>query len=165
MESLSRQDPALDPVKLHAKVSLTFDLVQKAWEARDYSSVRHLLLPDILARHEKLLKDMRNCHDINRVEGLRIERLEFVHLDSPQPAGAQEVTALITFRASVYFIDDRTGAYTYGQRSPSLFQEFWVFRRGEEGWLLQDIEQSHESNRLRRPNIAAGLTDEELVNA
>jgi predicted lipid-binding transport protein (Tim44 family) len=144
---------------------MTFTRVQKAWEARDYSFIEHLILPDILAKHEGLLKEMRNCHEINRIEDLRIERLEFVHLFCPHFVDGQEVTALITFRATVYFVDDRTGAYTRGLRSPTWFQEFWVLRRSGEDWRLQDIEQSYESERLERANIVTDLTDQQVANA
>jgi hypothetical protein len=140
-------------------------LVQKAWEARDYGSVRHLLLPGILAKHEKLLQSMREHHEINRIDDLRLERLEFVHLYCPQYVEIWEATALITFQARVYFVDDRTGAYTRGPRSSTWFQEFWVFRRRGETWLLQDIEESHLSDRLERPNYVAELTDQQLANA
>jgi hypothetical protein len=165
MEFLVHQDRALDPSVLHQWIALTFLLVQKAGAARDYSSVRHLLLPGILARHEALLKSMRDHHEFNRIEGLQIERLEFVHLHCPHSVEAQEVTALITFRASVYFVDDRTEAYTRGLRSPTWFQEFWIFRRRGTGWLLQDIEQSHESDRLERSNLVEDLTAQQLMNA
>jgi hypothetical protein len=113
-------------------------------------------------RHPVLV---RQNHEINRIEDLRIERLEFVHLHCPRCEENQEVTALITFRASVYFVDDRTGAYTRGSRLPSCFQEFWTFGRQGDTWLLQTIEQSHESDRLERPNFVADLTEEQLANA
>jgi predicted lipid-binding transport protein (Tim44 family) len=162
---LACRDHALDPGELHRRITTTFVLVQKAWEARDYGPVRHLLLPNILAKHETLLKSMRSNHEINRIEGLRVERLELVHLHCPGCVDDQEVTALITFRASVYFVHDRTGAHTRGLRSPSWFQELWTFRRRENGWLLQGIEQSHESDRPERPNFAADLTDWQSANA
>ena len=165
LEFLACRDRAFDPAELHRFIATTFALVQKAWEARDYQPVRHLLLPNILAKHEALLKSMRGHHEINRIEGLRVERLELVHLHCPARADDQEVTALITFRASVYFVDDRTGANTRGLRSQSWFQELWTFRRRGSGWLLQDIEQSHESDRPERPNLVADLTDQQLANA
>jgi hypothetical protein len=165
MEFSAHQDSALDPGELHKWIAMTFVLVQKAWQERDYESVRDLLLPGILAKHQGLLQSMRKNHEINRIECLRIERLEFVHLHCPRRVEDQEVTALITFRASVYFVDGRTGAYRRGLQSPSWFQEFWVFRRQDEKWLLQTIEQSHESDRLGRPNFVADLTDQQLANA
>jgi hypothetical protein len=165
MAFLAHADRALNPDDLHSWIAMTFTCVQMAWEERDYSSVRHLLLPGILAKHERLLKEMRNSHEINRIEDLRIERLEFVHLHCPQSVKEQEVTALITFRASVYFVDDRTGAHTRGSRSPTWFQEFWIFRRRGDSWLLQTIEQSHESDRLERTTLVADLTEQQKQNA
>ncbi len=165
MEFLAHQDQGLNPARLQQWIATTFVLVQKAWEARNYESVRHLLLPNLLSKHQQLLRSMQKNHEINRIKDLGIERLEFVHLHCPKCVGDQEVTALITFRASVYFVDDRTGAYTRGLRSASWFQEFWVFRRRGDGWLLEDIEQSHESSRHERSNFVADLADQQLVNA
>jgi predicted lipid-binding transport protein (Tim44 family) len=127
--------------------------VQQAWEARDYSPVRDLLMPGILAEHEGLLQSMRANHEVNRIVDLRIERQEFMHLSCPGRLDMQEVTALLTFRARVYFIDERTGLYTCGSRSLEWFQEFWTFRRQGDRWLLQAIERSHESDRLQRANL------------
>jgi predicted lipid-binding transport protein (Tim44 family) len=165
LQFLAHRDRAFEPDELLRFISPTFALVQKAWESRDYGPVRHLLLPNILAKHEALLKSMRGNHEINRIEGLGVERLELVHLHCPARADDQEVTALITFRASVYFVDDRTGAHTRGLRSPSWFQELWTFRRRGSGWLVQEIEQSHESDRHERPNLVADLTDWQSANA
>jgi predicted lipid-binding transport protein (Tim44 family) len=162
---LACRDRAFDPAELHRCVATTFALVQQAWEARACQPVRHLLLPNILAKHEALLQSMRNNHEINRIEGLRVERLELVHVHRPRCEDDQEVAALITFRASVYFVDDRTGAHTRGLRSPGWFRELWTFRRRGEGWLLQDIERSHEPDRPERPNFVADLTDRQSANA
>ncbi len=165
MEFLAHQDRTLDPGELQQRIATTFRLVLKAWEARDYSSVRHFLLPGILAKHEKPLKEMRNRHEINRIEDLCIERFEFVHLYCPEHVEEQEVTALITFRASVYFVDDPTGEYTRGLRASSWFQELWIFRRRGNDWLLQDIEKSLESDLIKRANIVTYLTYKQLTNA
>jgi hypothetical protein len=164
MEYLARTDPALDPNALRSWIATTFARVQKAWEDRDYGPVKDQLMPAILAKHESLLRTMRQNHEINRIEDLIIERLEFVYIHCPQAVDAQVVAALITFRAKVYFVDERTGAYTRGLRAPSWFQEFWSFRRQERDWLLQEIEQSHESNPLNLPNFVADLTDQQLAN-
>jgi hypothetical protein len=165
LEFLAHHDRAFDPEGLRMWAANTFTIVQQAWEARDYSTVRDLLLSDILAKHEGLLQLMRDNREINRIEDLRIERLEFIHLQcSPWPE-EQEVTMLITFRASVYFVHDRTGARTRGSRAPRWFQEFWTFRRQGEKWLLRTIEQSYESDRLERANYVAELSEQQLENA
>jgi hypothetical protein len=165
LEFQAHHDGRLDPVSLRALVSDTFSLVQQCWVARDYGPVRDLLCPDILAEHEELLRQMREGREINRIEGLRLEALDFVHLFCPRDPLACKVAALITFEAIVYFVDARNSAHTRGARSPGLFQEFWVFRLQGERWRLAAIERTHNSNLLRAANHVAGLSAEQLENA
>jgi hypothetical protein len=164
MEFLARQDPCLDPAALRPLVSATFCLVQKCWEARDYGPLRDLLRPGILAEHERLLRQMQQGHEINRIENLRVDAVDFVHLDCPEDPDAWKITALITFEAAVYFVSDRDGTHTRGPRSPGRFQEFWVFRRQGEHWLLEAIERTHQSRLLQAANHVAGLSAEQLQN-
>jgi hypothetical protein len=165
MEFLAYRDHLFDPSPLRDWVAGTFCLVQKCWQERNYDPLKGLLMPGILAKHQGLLRSMRRDHEINRIEGLRIERLEFVHLSCPYSTDQQEFAALITFKASVYFVDDRTNAHTRGPRESRRFQEFWAFRRQDNRWRLQAIEQSHESDRLEADNHVAELTEEQLHNA
>src|SRR5262249_42683445 len=83
MEFLAYRDGLFDPSSLREWVAETFCLVQKCWQERNYDPAKGLLMPGILAKHQALLHSMRQGHEINRIEGLRIERLEFVHLDCP----------------------------------------------------------------------------------
>jgi hypothetical protein len=164
MEFLAHQDPQLNPVSLRPLVTSTFCLVQHSWEARDYGPVSDLLRPGILAEHEGLLREMRKRREINRIDGLQVKGVDFVHLFCPEDPDNWEVAALITFEAAVYFVNDRTGAYAHGWLTPGLFQEFWVFRRQGEHWLLDAIERTHHSDLLEAANHVAGLSPEQLRN-
>jgi hypothetical protein len=158
LEALARRDGALHPEALRAFIADTFLRVQQCWQARDYGPVRERLGPGLLAEHEGLLRQMREGHEINRIEGLRALAVDFVHLSYPGDPDGREVAALVTFEATAYFVDDRDGRYTRGRRTPGLFQEFWVFRRRGEHWRLAAIERTHQSGRLRAANHVAGLS-------
>jgi predicted lipid-binding transport protein (Tim44 family) len=164
LDALAQRDAAFNPLALRAFISATFTRVQQCWEARDYGPVRELLGPTLLAQHEELLKAMRRSRQINRIDDLRIRRLEFVHLWCPQETDRQEVTALITFEAKVYFVHERTGAFLHGSHKILPYQEFWIFRRYGEGWRLQVIDRSHESDRLEAANRVDGMTEVDRRN-
>jgi hypothetical protein len=126
--------------------------------------VRDLLGPSILAKHVGLLSAMRRDGEINRIDELRIRRLEFVHVSRPPKADRHEVTALITFEAKVYFVKERSGYFLRGSPKVIPYQEFWVFRRYEGGWRLEAIERSDESDRLTAANDVSGMTERERRN-
>jgi Tim44-like domain len=152
LQQLASRDPLFEPTNLRDGLGRLFHLVQQCWQARDYGPLHSLLTPGILAKHEALLLSMRLHTEINRVEEVRITRFEFVHVFCPCDAGRQEVTALITFEARVYFVNEVTSAFLRGSGQVGLYQEFWTFRRQECAWRLQTIEQSHESGRLQAEN-------------
>jgi hypothetical protein len=164
LEALAQRDTAFDPAELRKFITVTFLGVQRCWEARDYGPVRSLLGPAILAQHEELLRAMRRNGESNRIDDLRVRRLEFVQVSCPATVECQEVTALITFEAKVYFVSDRTGAYLRGSQKVIPYQEFWVFRRSGERWQLVGIERS-ESTRLQAANLVDGMTDVDRRNA
>jgi predicted lipid-binding transport protein (Tim44 family) len=151
MERLAHRDHLFDPPSLREWTGRTFCLVQQCWQERNYEPLSELLMPDILEKHQELLESMRRNQVVNRIEELQIERLEFVHLYCPQNTDSQEFTALITFTAKIYFVND---IYTYigGPREQRRFQEFWIFRRQSDSWKLQAIEQSRQSDRLESEN-------------
>jgi predicted lipid-binding transport protein (Tim44 family) len=165
LETLSRYDGAFGPVTLCEFITSTFLRLQRCWEWREYNSVQELLTPALLAQHKNMLLAMRQQGVINRIENLRVNRLEFVQLSCPGENGHQEVTALITFEAKVYFVHEGTGAFQSGSLQVLPYQEFWVFRRDGEAWKLHAIERSHLSSRLRAPNRVEGMAEAEPLDA
>jgi hypothetical protein len=165
LEALAQRDAAFNPVELRALITATFTRLQQCWEARDYGPVRELLGPSLLAEHEELVRAMRRDHVINRIDDVSLRRLEFVHVWCPPEADRHEVTALITWEAKVYFVNDRTGAFLRGSQNVIPYQEFWVFRLYGAAWRLQSIERSHSSDRLVAANRVDSMTDADRRNA
>jgi hypothetical protein len=95
---------------------------------------------------------MRRNAEINRVEDVRIARLELVHVVPAADPARHEVTALITFEARVSFVHHLTGQFLRGSHTVGLYQEFWVFQGSEDVWRLESIERTHESARLAAEN-------------
>jgi predicted lipid-binding transport protein (Tim44 family) len=157
LERAAQHDPLLSPSHLEEFITATFLPVQECWQKRDYGPVQDLLEPDLLAEHEALLQALRRENVLNRLDGLHVRRLEFVHACSPEDADRQEVTALLTFEARSYYVDERSGYYRGGSHKVSPFQEFWTFRRHGDTWRLHLIERN-ESARLDTPNYAVEQT-------
>lgn len=162
LDFLARQDPAMKKEELAALVKSVFLKMQECWQARHYGPMRELLMPDLFAEHERQLQSMRKSHEIDRIENVRVDSVDIVHLRYPDKPEQREFTALITATARDYYVDDRTNTFLRGDQEPAQFQEFWTFQRQGNSWLLREIEQTKESDALTHDNFVEMFTDAQL---
>ena len=156
---LSRQDPSLSPPDLRKLVEGTFRKLQECWQARAYGPMEPLLMPPLYAQHKSQLEGLKRSHEINRIENIKVERVDLVNVRYPEKADQREFTALVTASARDYYVDDRNGKFLRGDSSPAQFQEFWTFHRWGDQWRLREIEQAGESDLLKEENFVEMLTD------
>ena len=159
---LSQQDSSLSVEELRKRVDSTFRKLQECWQARRYSPMQPLMMADLFAQHSAQLEGLVRNHEINRIEGLKVEHVDLVNVRYTEKPDQREFTALITASARDYYVDDRTEKFLRGDEAPARFQEFWTFHRLGDQWLLREIEQSGESDRLKEENFVEMLTDETL---
>ena len=159
LKSLSRRDAAFEPDRLESFVRDVFIRVQTAWQARDYSTLHDVMMPNLLAGHSAEVKTMKERGEINMMEDLKILRIDFVHVRCPQEADGRSFTALITASARDYTVDESTNFRRSGSLEPAPFQEFWTFYRLNGNWALSRIDQVDELDFLHAPNLPASPQD------
>ena len=121
-----------------------------------------LLVPDLFTQHTAQLQGLARNHEINRIDDLKVERIDLVNVRYTEKADQREFTALITASARDYLSGRPLGKIPPGGSDPGRFQEFWTFQRMNGRWLLREIEQAGESDILKDENFAEMLTDETL---
>ena len=159
---ISQQDQALSPETLRTLAQSTFLKLQECWQARDYTPVKALLMPALFAQQQGQVLGMVRNHEINRLEDLKVKRVDLVHVRYTEKKDQREFTALITASARDTYVDDRTGEFLRGDARAARFQEFWTFHFVDDQWLLREIEQAGESDILKDENFAEMLTDETI---
>jgi predicted lipid-binding transport protein (Tim44 family) len=160
VDFLSRQDPSLSPQELRKLAEATFCKLQECWQARSYGPMEPLLMPPLFAQHKAQLEGLKGNHEINRIENVRVERVDLVNLRYTEKPAQREFTALVTASARDYYTDDRSGKFLRGDKSPARFQEFWTFHRWGDQWRLREIEQAGESDLLKEENFVEMMTDQ-----
>jgi len=165
LEFLARQDASVEPETLRRQAEATFQQLQDCWQARDYTPMKPLLMPDLFAQHVAQLNGMKRDHEINRIENLQVQRIDVVNIRYTDKPDQREFTALITAQARDYYVDDCSGAFLRGDARPARFQEFWTFHRQGNTWLLRDVEQSRESDVLKEENFVEQFTDPQVQAA
>lgn len=162
LQFLAGQDPELSPEKLSEIARSTFLKLQESWEARDYGPMEPLMTKALHSRHLAQLSSMKKNKEINRIEDLKVETVDLVHIHYSENPHERFFTALITASARDYYVDEETGAFLRGDKSPARFQEFWSFSFQDGNWLLSEIEQAGESDVLRDENFVEAFTQETL---
>ena len=159
LEFIARTDEAFAPLTLGALVTGTFTKLEQCWQARAYEPMQPLLMPDFYREHCQQLTGLHRNHEINLIDQLRVERVQIVNVRYPHAENQREFTALITATARDYYVDDRTQAFLRGDQTTAQFQEFWTFQRQNGKWLLREIEQTRESDKLKEENFFEPFTD------
>jgi predicted lipid-binding transport protein (Tim44 family) len=162
LEFLSKQDPSFSSRELRRLAESTFRKLQECWGKRDYGPMEPLLLRALFLQHTAQLQGLARNHEINRIDDLRVEKVDIVNVRYTEKSDQREFSALITASACDYYVDDRNQKYLRGDESSARFQEFWTFQRSGDNWLLREIEQSGESDLLKDENFVEMLTDQTL---
>jgi predicted lipid-binding transport protein (Tim44 family) len=159
---LSRQDSSVSSEALRNLAEATFLKLQECWGKREYGPMGALLLPDLYTQHTAQLQGLARNREINRIDDLKVERIDLVNVRYTEKVDQREFTALITASARDYYLDDRSGKFLRGDQTPARFQEFWTFQLLNGRWLLREIEQAGEADILKDENYAEMLTEETL---
>ena len=159
LEFIARTDESVNPDQLVQLASTAFLQLQENWSSRDYATMRPLLMPDLFEEHSAQLRGLRQTHEINRLEDIRIEQVDLVHLHYAEQPEQRSFVALLTVWLRDYYVDDRTLEFLRGDETAARFQEFWVFQFHDGAWRLREIEQSRESDYLKQENFFAPFTE------
>ena len=159
LEFLSRQDPSVAPQALQKVAESTFLLLQQCWQAREYGPMKPLMMPDLYSDHCAQLDGMKRQHEINMIEGVKVDRIDLVNIRYTTKASQREFTALITATARDFYVNEGSSQKIRGDDAPAQFQEFWTFQYDDKGWRLREVEQSRESSILKEDNFFEQFTD------
>ena len=162
LEFLSRQDPSMAPETLRKLAEETFRKLEECWEKREYGPMEPLMMPSLFAQHTAQLRGMVRNHEINRIEDLKVEKVDLVNVRYTEKPNQREFTALISASARDYYVHDSSEKFIRGDKSSARFQEFWTFQRLDGRWLLREVEQAGESDYLKDENFVEMLTDQNL---
>lgn len=153
LKALGRRDPAFNPVELEHFSRRVFVKVQAAWQARDYSQLRDVMMPSLLSGHTAKADALKVRGEINMMADVQVLGADFVHVRCPKEPEGRSFTVLITASARDYTINERTNFIRSGSMEAQTFQEYWTFHQLRGNWALARIDQVGEMDYLNAPNL------------
>ncbi|MDD5208332.1 MAG: TIM44-like domain-containing protein [Elusimicrobiales bacterium] len=153
LRSLGRREAMFNPDMLEGLVRDIFIRVQTAWQARDYSTLGGVMMPNLHAGHTAKVAAMKERGEINMMDDLKLLHIDFVHVRCPKEAEGRSFTSLITASARDYTISENSASRSGSGVEPSTFQEFWTFYQLKGNWALARIDQIGELDFMHAPNL------------
>ena len=102
LQFLSAQDPSVKPENLRTTAESTFRKLQECWAAGEYDPMQPLLMQSLYDQHVAQLKGMKRNNEINRIENLKVEKVDLVNVRYTDKPNQREFTALISASARDY---------------------------------------------------------------
>jgi predicted lipid-binding transport protein (Tim44 family) len=162
IDYLSSIDKQWNPEALKSKANDTFLKLQECWQKRDYAPMQPLLMTHLFQQHLQQIDSLKRDHEINMIDSLKVIRVDIVNVRSYNKKNQDEYTSLIEASARDYYIDDRNNRFLRGDDKPETFQEFWVFQRQDDRWLLREVDQTRESDAIRAESFVEDLTPHQM---
>ncbi len=159
LEFIAKSDPAFAPDLLARTARSTFLLRQKCWQARDYTRMKPLLMPELYAEHVSQIQNMIRDHQVNVILDLFVDAVDLVNMRYPNDANGREFTSLFSASAADYYVDDRMRDSARPEEYLGVFQEFWTFHLVDGKWLLREIEPAAQGDALKTENFFEPFTD------
>jgi len=153
IEGLAASDPSLRPEALEEAVKKIFLEMQLAWQARDYTPLLGHISPELYAGHSAKVAAMRARGEINRMEDVSVQDVDFVHIRYTPETEDRSFTVLISASARDYITDEAGSTLISGSRDLGSFQEFWTFQQQNGGWVPARIDQTTEDYIMMAPNL------------
>ncbi len=156
---IGKIDGLWEEERLRRTVETTFLQLQQCWVAREYAPMEPLLMCDLYEQHCAQLRGMRQTHEVNHLDDLKVHAVDIVRLRYTEKKEQRTFTALITAAARDYYVDDGTQKFIRGDKEVARFQEFWTFQLVDGAFRLREIEQSQESDALTEDDFFEQMTD------
>ncbi len=153
-------DPVWDMASIQTRAQSTFLKLQECWTKREYSPMQSLLTPALFAQHTAQLEAMAGRHEFNKMENVQILDMQIIQASRFNDSNEDRFIMWFQVKAKDTIVDDRTGAQIRGDEGTGQFEEFWTFSRSGNNWLLSEITQPEEGQRLiAQKNFDETVTD------
>lgn len=155
----AKVDTAWEEKRIKEIAKNTFLKLQECWQKRDYTEMNALMLPSLFRQHVAQLDSMKQRHEINKLEELKLLDMALVLVKKWNDKSRDEFTVWFQAQARDTIIDDRDGKKIRGDVGIGVFEEFWTFQRQGNDWKLRQIDQPEEAmNVLGEENFDENLT-------
>jgi Tim44-like domain len=151
LKFMSRKDDWFDADHIAGVVDKAFKRIKAAVEERSTKTIERLVTEDCLEELKAQIQRLRKKGHVHHFGKPEITDIQVVHFEAPTAKANHNFTALISARSKDYLQEEKSGEVLKGDKKVYIYQEFYVFRRTKERWLVERIRSSEDMDRVLEP--------------
>jgi len=160
IKTISKLDNAWDLDALKARIDETYFKVQTAWRDRNQEIAKEYMSERLYLKHKSQTDNMLSRGIRNVMESINLKEAKIVEVLDYKDNSKDVFWAYIIGSMVDYTIVEKSGEVIDGEKTNNSFKELWKFKRQENTWLLDEIDQDVEISDLRGFNPFS----EEMLN-
>ena len=148
MKKISQSDNAWKYKDIETIVSDCFYAVQNAWTKTDMTNAKEYMTDDLCDKWQTKLNWMEYKNERNVLEKISLVKALPVAVYDDDDDSRDFIWFFIKGRMVDYTIDTTTMQKKDGSTLPTSFVEYWQFVRKDDKWILNEILQKNESDKI-----------------
>ena len=160
LEMIDDSDPIWDRDKMLARIEEIYFAVQKAWTDRDQDIAKEYMSERIYKKHKAQTDGMKADGLINKLERINLEDVMIIGVIDFKDDSKDRFKAVIFGGMVDYMWDEKSEMIINGTKEYKSFVEIWNFIRQGDKWVLDQIEQSVDTQSVKNVKVYSDLVQE-----
>lgn len=157
LEKLDDSDPIWDINNIKARIEKIYFAVQDAWTKRNQKLAREYMSERIYDKHKRQTDNMKQNGLINKLERINLEDIKIIGVFDAEDDDKDRLKAVIYGGMVDYMWDEKTQQTVSGKQLYESFREVWNFIRQGDEWVLDEIEQTVDTQSLKNTKVYSHL--------
>ncbi len=145
---LADKDKTWKEEDLKTQVRNLFIRMNTALETNDISSIKRELDPTFFEMCQEIITQNLTGGQHIEKRNLCVRDVEIVLVRNYYDNRKDEFTAWVSGQAQTVLVDEKSERIISGDTHVKDYEDFWTFKRGTDGWILQSIERGFRSAQI-----------------
>jgi preprotein translocase subunit SecG len=154
---IAKSDPVWNRNFIRARVEDIYFAVQDAWTKRKPELAKEYMSERIYKKHKRQIDGMIEDGFINKLERINLEDMKIIGVFDSSNDDEDRLKVIIYGGMIDYMLDETTNKITSGTRDYESFIEIWNFVRKNNTWVLDEIEQTVDSQSIKNAKVYSDI--------
>lgn len=160
---LVESDKIWDAEKMKSTARSLFILLNTSIEQKKLDKVIDKITPDLFQVLQSNVRSMIEAKQRVEKRNLAVRDVEIVLVRNFYDRSKDEFTAWVSGQAQSVVVDEKSERIISGDSYVADFEEFWIFQRNGDVWLLKSIDEGFKAKQfVDQENIDEGTSNEML---